>query len=169
MGIVVRREIMRSVICPSLYYGEDGAVVPQIIAAAESFAIIDKPLYNYYYRTGSVSQKPSPKACVDFVEAFRIVKSELPEEYRNECEYIGIKCVCYSAVLSAFKAGVSKTEVVKIIDGFEKDYPGWISNEYINNLGIAKKLYLLSIKYRLFMLVGLMSSMHDFYISHRKK
>lgn len=166
---VVKKEIMQSVVCPPLYHGEDGAVTPQIIAKSENISVLDRSFYNYLYREGSVSFKPSPTGYKELVEAFRVVKTELPEKYYDECEYIGIKYVCYGAVLSAFKAGVDRTKVFSILDEFEKDYPNWISNKYICNLGKIKNLYLLFIKKRMLLFVSVMSSLHDYYIKLRKK
>ncbi len=166
--LAVKKEIMQSVVCPPLYYGEDGAVVPQIIAKAQSIEIIDKPLYNYYYREGSVSQKPSIAAYTDLIKAFCVVKAELPKEYFDEYEFIGIKCVCYGAVLNAFKAGAGIKAVKSILNDFEKDFPKWFSNKYRKNLGKIKNLYLFFIKYRMFLLVKLMSLLHNFYFKFRR-
>lgn len=121
--VVVKREIFTGIEFPPLYYGEDGAVVPQIIANAETFSLIDKPLYNYYHRAGSVSDKPSAKAAYNMVEAFNTIKQNLPEKYFAECEFIGIKYVCYSAVLSGFKAGIKTSQIKDILNRFEKIFP----------------------------------------------
>ncbi len=167
--ITVKREIIEQVVFPPLYYGEDGAVVPQIIAKADKFTLIDKPLYNYYYRIGSVSQKPSLKACQQMVTAFKTVKHEISKDYRIECEYIGIKYVCYSAVLSGFKSGLNTSEIHAVLNDFEKEFPNWHKNGYRHNLGKIKNLYLDFIKRRWFLLVKLMTFLHSFYIKFRKQ
>lgn len=167
--IVAKRDIVADVVFPPLYYGEDGAVVPQIIAKAKRFSLIDKPFYNYYYRVGSVSQRPSSKAFKSMIEAFCVVSDNLSDEYRTECEYIGIKCVCYSAVLCGFKSGKKTVDIKAAIDDFEKKYPDWMNNPYRKNLGKIKNIYLFFIGKRMFLPVKLMTFLHDYYIRFRKK
>lgn len=166
---VVKKQILTGIEFPALYHGEDGAVVPQIIANSESFILIDKPLYNYYYRTGSASQKLSDKAAFDMVEAFKTVQRNLPRKYFAECEFIGIKYVCYGAVLSGFKSGIKTKDIKNILNDFEKDFPDWINNKYIRNLGKIKNIYLILLKKRMFIPVKLMTSLHGFYIQTRRK
>lgn len=167
--IVVKREIVRQVEFPHLYYGEDGAVVPQIIAKSTTFSLVDKPLYNYYFRTGSASQKPLPEACAQMVMSFEIVKQNLPEEYRKECEYIGIKRVCYGAVLCGFKSGVAYAQINEILDSFEEEFPEWFSNSYKKNYGKIKNLYLWLVRRRYYFFIRIMSWLHSYYVKLRKK
>ncbi len=166
--LCVKREVIMKTVFPPLYYGEDGAVVPQIIAKAETFSILDKPFYNYYFREGSASQRPSPKACAQMVEAFAVLKRELPAVYRTECEYIGIKRVCYGAILCGFKTGVKTREIRKILNDFEKDFPNWMDNPYRANLAKIKNIYLFLIKKRCFFLVKMMTALHSYYVKFRK-
>lgn len=165
---VVKREIAEKVFFPPLYHGEDGAVVPQIIAKSSKFILIDRPFYNYYSRSDSISQRPSAKACSQMALAFSVVRNELPQEYRLECEYIGIKCVCYGAVLSGFKSGVKSSEIEAVLDDFEKGFPAWERNVYRKNLGKIKNLYLFFVKKRWFGMVRLMTFLHGYYIKLRK-
>ena len=49
-----------------------------------------------------------------------MVYDKLAEEYYEECEFIGIKMVCYGATLNAFKAGVPKSIVEEFLANFRE-------------------------------------------------
>jgi hypothetical protein len=103
------------------------------------------------------------------IAAFSVVSREMPQEYRIECEYIGIKCVCYSAVLCGLKNSMKATAIKAIITDFEAEYPAWQDNPYRKNLGKLKNLYLFFIKRRWLVLVKMMAFLHTYYIKLRKK
>ena len=167
--LVAKREIVQKVSFPPLYFGEDAAVVPQIIAEANRFTLINKPFYHYYFREGSASQKPSPKACAQLALAFETVKASLSEEHRTECEYIGIKCVCYSAILSGFKSGTPTKQIKEILRTFEEEFPNWTENPYRNNLCKIKNIFLFLISKKWFLPAKVMTYMHGLYVKFRKK
>lgn len=162
--LTVRKTLFEDIIFPPLYNGEDAAIVPQLIAKTENLEVIDKPLYNYYFRLNSLSKSPSKTAYLDMIKAFNLVNSTIKENYTKECESIGISYICYGATLNAFKVKLAKKEIAKVIDNFEKEYPLWYYNKYIKNFGKIKTLYLYFIKRRFLFFAKIMASFHRKYV-----
>lgn len=167
--LVVRKELVESVRHTKLRYAEDGVVVAQVISAADRISILDKPLYNYYFREDSASKKPSRKACHDLLDAFILIHEYLSNDFAEEIEFIGIKYVIYGSMLSGIKAGVAKKELTKIIESFEQYCPNWHHNPYIKSYGKAKRMFVFLVNHRLFILLKFVTSMHPFVVRIRKR
>ena len=146
-SIVVRRELFVDVEMPGLYHCEDGAVVPQLLVKAKKIAVTTDALYNYFIRNASLSTAFKPDAYLGFLEAYDVVYDKLAEEYYEECEFIGIKMVCYGATLNAFKAGVPKSIVEEFLANFRERHPNWSDNPYIGSLDLRKRVFLKLLEY----------------------
>ena len=158
--LVCKTEIIRHIPFPALYHAEDGVVATQIIANSERIIILDRPLYNYLTRVGSASTKPTPDACRDFYTAYELIFRELEEWYPDEVEFIGIKFVCYGSVLNGFKSGVSAKEICILLNCFEKTNPKWYGNRYMTSLPQTKRIYLYTVKNRLWALTKILTYIH---------
>lgn len=163
----VKKSLFEEIFVPAIYHGEDAAIVPQIMAKAKNICVLNKPLYNYYFREGSASNTPSKTAYSDFLKAFEAVES-IASEFRNECEFIGIKLICYGASLNAFKCGVSSETVFDFMREFKQKYPDWEKNPYINAYNRLKRLYLKFISKNMFVFCRIIASMHYYVTKYRK-
>lgn len=167
--LVVKKELIESVRHTELRYAEDGVVVAQLISIANRITILDKPLYNYFFREDSASKKPSQKACHDLLDAFILIHEYLSSDFAKEIEFIGIKYVIYGSMLSGVKAGVTKKELTCIIERFEQYCPNWSRNSYIKSYGKVKRMYLFLVHHRLFILLRAVTSLHPFIVRIRKR
>ena len=166
--LAIKKELFEDVDMPPIYNGEDAAVVPQIIAKANIIGILDKPLYNYYFRADSASKKPSKKAYIGFLEAFKTIEIIAPQ-YREECEFIGIKLVCYAASLNAFKCGISTRVISDFISEFSSKYPDWQRNPYLGSYGRVKKLYVKLMAKKMFAVGRVLALLHHWVVKYKKK
>lgn len=165
--LLVKKELLNGISCPPLYNGEDGAMVPVIIAKANKIGIVEDPLYNYYFREGSLSNKPSKNAWRNLVRAFdyvEIIKTSFP----RECEFLGIKMVCYGATLNALKANIPFKEIRLIIQEFDQKYPQWNQNPYLKNYSKIKRVYLYFIHSKFLIGAFIMARMHYCLIKFRR-
>ena len=163
-----RKAVLCGIEHSDLYYAEDAVVALQAISKAETITIIDKPYYNYLYREGSASDKPSPKVYKSFEKAFDIIYSKIGTQYPLENEFIGVKMICYGATLNAFKAHIAKCEIKRFIEDFEIKYPEWQKNNYISTLGKIKRVYLFFIKKKMLFLAKIMGLLHSKIIRLRR-
>lgn len=163
----IRRELFSYINDVGGYYAEDGLTIVQLIMKANKIDIINKPLYNYYCRTDSASNKPNPKAYYEMVDVYKIIEKLLINDYHDECIFLGVKYICYSALLNGFKSNISLFEIRKCITEFTQKYPDWISNKYVYSLGKFKRLFLVMVYLRLFTACKLLAKLHSFVINKR--
>lgn len=166
--LAIRKCLLESVYMPPIYHGEDAAVVPQIMAKANKISLLDKPLYNYYFREDSASKKPSSNAYIEFLEAFNAVEKIKPE-FEKECEFIGIKMVCYGASLNAFKCGISTRVISDFISEFSSKYPDWQRNPYLGSYGRVKKLYVKLMAKKMFAVGRVLALLHHWVVKYKTK
>ncbi len=164
--LAVKRPLFDGIVCPHIYNGEDGAIVPQLMAKADTIVVIDTPLYNYYFRDGSASTKPRKNAYIGMLKAFEAVE-RIKESYPVECEFLGAKAVCYAAVLNAYKAGVKTKEIKPYLKKFKQSYPKWNKNQYLKYYGQAKRIYLKCVSMNMFFMCKILTKMHSFMAKRR--
>lgn len=140
--LMVRTDIMKQTPLPDLRNGEDMAVVPLLISRSRKCIALSKCMYNYFRRADSASQKPTMKVVDSLVSSFEHVKQYFPVFLKRELEYIGIKNLLYSSIISLFSFSYDKEKAEQIIRDFEKDFPDWFENSYINHLSSYKKVVL---------------------------
>jgi len=66
---------------PENLYFEDVATTPRVLLNASSIKIIDKSLYNYYKREGTITSTFSDKHISDLFEAYKILSSYLESRF----------------------------------------------------------------------------------------
>lgn len=161
--MAVKKEICVNLEHTDLRHAEDGVVVVQLIKNAKAMFILDEPLYNYFFRKDSVSKKPSSNTYLDLIEAFSIICKSIKELYPEECEFIGIKYVCYGSVLNAYKANVPRKKIEDEIEKFERLFPEWYNNKYMKNLGKAKRFFLWLIYKKIYFLLAIVVKLHPLF------
>lgn len=132
--LLVKKNLFNELKLPSLYNGEDMAIVPLLILRANKVIHINNALYNYAVRSNSASNIVSRNVYESMLEVYRILKSNWGEEYLDELEFIEIKTVLYAATLTGIKAGVKNKELENEIVKFYKEFPKWKKNKYIKNM-----------------------------------
>ena len=134
-----RRELFfdHNIKFPSMYF-EDIATVARLTFHANTVAITDKPLYNYYIRANSIMTSPRIEKINDYVLSYGILKNY----------------IAHQGQLRYYKAAFFRLAVIiyfaNIYNVFEihykaKNFHGWIKNQHITNSNI---LYFASRKYK---------------------
>lgn len=167
--MVVKRELIKEVKHSNLRHAEDGVVAIQLIMNAKKIQILDKPLYNYYFRENSASKKPSNRASRDMLEAFKLIHKNADKNFEKEIEFIGINYICYGSMICGAKAHLSSYYLNDIINEFESIYPRWVKNEYIKKIGKFKQLFLKLVNLRIFFLIRLLTMMHPMLAKIKRK
>lgn len=158
--LIVKRELFTGIRIPNIYNGEDGAVVPLLIAKSNKSIFITNALYNYYVREGSGSTKPLPRVYKGLLDSFANVESALKETYPQECEFIGIKTVLYGAVFNAIKARIKKDKINDFINSFSLKYSSWKNNIYYRSLSKSKRVFLFFVRHSCFFLLRFYTLIH---------
>ena len=155
--LMVKTDIMKDTLLPDLRNGEDVATVPLLMAKANRYAATVSCLYNYFRRSDSASERPTMKAVESLVCSYRYVQENFPDEYIKEKEFLGIKNLLYSTIITLFSCSNDKRTAKELLNEFETIYPNWKNNPYITSLRIYKKVILRMVSLKLFGVVRLVA------------
>lgn len=153
--LMVKTDIMKNTLLPDLRNGEDVATVPLLMAKANRYAATVSCLYNYFRRSDSASERPTMKVVESLVCSYRYVQENFPDEYIKEKEFLGIKNLLYSTIITLFSCSNDKRTAKELLNEFETIYPNWKNNPYITSLRIYKKVILRMVSLKLFGVVRL--------------
>ena len=140
--LMVKTNIMKDTLLPNIRNGEDMAVVPLLMIKSNSCVALGECLYNYCRRNNSASEKPTMKVVDSFISSFEFIKTHFPKEYYEIEEYIGIRNLLYAGLITLFSFSFDVKKANRILYDFEKSYPNWIQNKYINEMLNYKKIVL---------------------------
>lgn len=132
--LMVKTTIMKDTLLPDIRNGEDMAVVPLLMMKANKCLVIRECLYNYYRRSGSASETVTMKVVDSFVESFNHIREHFPKGYVEIEEYIGVRNLLYAGLITLFSFSYDIKKANKILGDFEKSYPNWIKNDYIEEM-----------------------------------
>lgn len=161
---ILKKELYSGLVIPDINNAEDGAVTPQLVAKCKIIGTINEGLYNYFIRCDSLSLMPNPNIYKDFILAQKVVDNTIGSYYPEECEFIGIKNICYGAVLNSFKSGVSLKEIKDFSHEFFCAHPNWSRNPYLASLKKEKRLFLLLLRLKAYILLFLYSRIHQYIV-----
>ena len=147
--MMVKTDIMKQTLLPNLRNGEDVATVPLLMAKSRRYAITDRCLYNYFRRQGSASETPSIKVVDSLLSSFQFISTNFTNAFPKELEFLGIKNILYSAIITLFTLGNYKSRAKEIVDTFEKEFPNWRKNSYIQSLRIYKRVIISFVSLRM--------------------
>lgn len=155
--LMVKRDIMKDTLLPDLRNGEDVATVPLLMAKANRYAATVSCLYNYFRRSDSASERPTMKAVESLVCSYQYVQKNFPDKYIKEKEFLGIKNLLYSTMITLFSCSNNRHMAKSLLQEFEDIYPNWKNNPYIASLRGYKKIVLQFLYYRFFLGVKFIS------------
>lgn len=159
--LMVKTDLMKDTLLPDLRNGEDVATVPLLMAKANRYAATVSCLYNYFRRSDSASERPTMKVVESLVCSYRYVQENFPDEYIKEKEFLGIKNLLYSTIITLFSCSNDKRTAKELLNEFETIYPNWKNNPYITSLRIYKKVILRMVSLKLFGVVRLVAILRN--------
>ena len=164
---IMKKTLFENITIPDISNAEDGAIVPQLLIKSQRISIIHEGLYNYYIRENSTSTRMDVSIYKDFLTSQKVINNTLLPEFTTECEFIGVKNICYGAILNALKAKVELPIIKQILVDFEKDFPNWSKNKYIYSLSRGKRIFLKMLKLHIFGGLKVFAKIHYFLLKRR--
>lgn len=159
--LMVKTDIMKDTLLPDLRNGEDVATVPLLMAKANRYAATVSCIYNYYRRSDSASECPTMKAVESLVCSYQYVQKNFPDRYIKEKEFLGIKNLLYSTMITLFSCSNNRHMAKSLLQEFEDIYPNWKNNPYIASLRTYKKVILRMVSLKLFGVVRLVAILRN--------
>lgn len=159
-NIMVRRSIADEVPLPHLRNGEDMAVIPLMIMRCSKFGIVDKCIYNYLCRPGSLSLSTRADVVSALEHSFAYIITNQVPGFELEIEFIGIKNLVYGGLLNHFKCQKNSLPASQLLDRFEQRYPQWKYNAYCKTLPLFKRIFLFFAGIRWFAPLKLLCYVH---------
>lgn len=161
--LMVKTNIMKETLLPNLRNGEDVATVPFLLIRAKTYSVTNLCLYNYFRRSNSASETVSPNVVESLLSSFEYIKKHFPKEYFIELEYLGIKNVLYTSIITLLSISYDKDRAKRILHDFNGSYPNWYSNPYLSNLRLYKKIVVFLVHKRCFFLIRLIAILRSLY------
>ena len=158
---IYKQDLLKRFPFPLINNAEDIAVIPLIIGFADKISYCDNVYYYYIHNNNSLSSNYSKEVSSNFVRSFDYTLSFLTKPYKKSIEFHGIKTVLYGAILNGIKAKMTNLELNSIIVKFEKEFPNWINNNYIQSYSLRKRIFLILVYHKWFSLMRIYITVHN--------
>ncbi len=140
---VCRTELYKSlgITFPEKVWYEDIRTTPKLLAKAESVVYLDREMYNYLQREGSIMSSAKVERNVEIIEALEDLitwfkKEGIYETFSQELDYLVIDHVLVAACVRVIRsAGTKHPLVSKFYDFTKENAPSFVSgkNSYVQN------------------------------------
>ncbi len=136
---------------------EDLGMSAKLMMMSNKISIVNKPLYNYIFVSGSSSIMHTYDErifqmydIVEDIEKFA-KKNKIYEENYNNIEFIHIYHILVGTIYrSSFMKDFSSSTIENIIKYVDDKYENWYKNDSIKNLDFIYKIYLFFIKHKMY-------------------
>lgn len=141
---------------------EELPVIPIIAYYADNPIAIDDALYYYVQRKSSASNKNKKTEDITYFDVtFEMFKEKINTNiYQEELEFRAIEHFLYSKTLVMIKSNMDNNRILQHITDFKNAYPNFLKNRYFKNFNKFKKIFILTLKYRMLLLSKLFVKIH---------
>lgn len=121
---------------------EQGLIIP-LLTRTSKISILNKPMYYYYQRMDSNSNKNHKNVDISFYpKSCKNVENNSMPGYEQELEYRAISDLMYGLIMIMIRSGKGKSEICREIDCFKKNYPDWDKNIYLSKMEKGKRIFI---------------------------
>lgn len=133
-----------------------GTIIP-LLTKAKKIELVNEPLYYYFQRKGSLSNKIEKGKNLDFYDkAYQLIVKNAKTGFEKEIEYHGILEMVYGKTMLMIKYKYSYKDIKKHLKNFDKEWPDWRKNQYIKNMIFLKKIFVKCASLKLITLLKIM-------------
>lgn len=139
---------------PEKVWYEDLRFVLKILQSADSMAYLDRPLYLYYKRLGSIMNNSNIDRNVQIIDALEDIKKHFDgTEYMREIEYVAIERGLVDASGRILSAGLNKKLLDKIRGYVVESFPDYRKNPYLYRLSKKQRFIYRLVNMRMYVLL----------------
>jgi glycosyltransferase involved in cell wall biosynthesis len=151
---------------PPLRTAEDMAFVPQALVACDNIYYLNKPLYYYYQRSNSISNK-SKFGVGNTLKAYEILDMSIGGKYPKELKEKSVVDKLYCGVKTLCNEKYSTKDIKSYIIDYNTYNPDWWEAPILKHIGKAKRAFLYFVKARFILGVRFLSMLHRFMIRNQ--
>ncbi len=145
---------------------EELSVIPVLAKYATRVGVVHEPLYNYFQRgDGTSASNLMLDSEKNFINSWSLMAKALGEGYEQELEYHAMYALFYGEILHLCKIGSKTKHIKKELDRYEAQFPNFMDNKYISNLGRAKCVFLWMCHHRWILGLRILSRVHQLIIN----
>lgn len=127
----------------NVWRAEDMGVVVPLLTRTHKISIVNKPMYYYFQRQGSLSNTNHKKVDVSFFpRSIQNMERNSVAGFEKELEFRAIHELMYGMIMIMIRSGRSREDVKKQVDWFDEKYPKWRNNPYLDKLPKAKQVFI---------------------------
>lgn len=145
---------------PNLKRCEDVAFVCRAIDACGLVYYMKKPMYYYLQRQSSLSNNKKLDE-TDMIKAFGVLEETLGNRYPEEIKEKSVSDLLYGVLLMMCKVGKSNREIKNYIKNYKKKYPNWFQCQSVDELGRAKKMFLIAARFEQVAIMKILAYVHS--------
>ena len=144
---------------------EELPVVPVLAKYADNICEIPLSLYCYFQRGDGSSASNGKTSSEPFFRcSYAKMQEALGPEYRTQYEVHAIYALFYGEILRLCKIKASANEIMEKIAAYEREFPAYMDNPYLRNMGISKVLFLKCVRHKFIFMLRIMAKVHSIII-----
>ena len=121
---------------------EQGMTIP-LLTRTERISVLRKPMYYYFQRSDSNSNKNYKNVDVTFYpKSTENVEENSKPGFEQELEFRAVSDLMYGMIMIMVRAGNSKEDIIQQVEWFNNKYPKWRENPYISRLPKGKQIFI---------------------------
>lgn len=158
---VYRRELFVSnrIKYPVRVWYEDLRTTAKVLSLANKIVYIDKDLYHYFKRPGSIMNNANIVRNREIIEALEDLRVYFEEKfkglYQQEIEFLAVEKVLVDAVGRIMSVAYEKKIVEDLYDYVRHTFPDYMDNKYLKQLNRKQKIIYLLMNKKAYCLIRL--------------
>lgn len=126
-----------------IWRSEDIATIIPILCSTEKISLVKQPLYYYFQRMSSLSNKNDKSIDISFYpKAIERMLQLSDSKFKKELEFRAISELMYGMVMIMIRSEKSNKEICNHINKFNENFPKWKKNAYLNYLAKGKRIFI---------------------------
>lgn len=151
---------------PGRAWYEDIRTSMKFFALADSIVTLEKPLYRYLQRPGSIMRSSNIARNREIIDAFEDLlgwyrQQDLFNAYRKELCRLAVDHVLLAATVRVAKMDPTSSLLGEFSDYVHREFPDWNANPYLKELPLLHKLLLKLIRMKQYSLIRLLFRIKD--------
>ncbi len=151
---------------PGRVWFEDLYTIPKLYPHAETIEYVERPWYQYLYRTGSITQTKNPSRCVEIIAAVDSVldyykANGFYHKYSEQLEYMALY---HQVITSTTRVNLidRKSDIqLELYENYIEKFPNYRNNPYVRSMPKKLKLLMFYIEHKMYLAFNLTMRLND--------